>query len=82
MLLESNLGAKPTWLLGETGNLALEADPRIPPNQKKYGIMIQHKKCPLKHHLNENTHINIFVLKSFNLMAGQFNNYKNIGVEI
>ena len=26
---------KPTWLLRETGNSALEADPRIPPNQKK-----------------------------------------------
>ena len=24
-----------TWLLRETGNSALEADPRIPPNQKK-----------------------------------------------
>ena len=29
-----NLGVKPTWLLRETGNLALEADPRVPPNQK------------------------------------------------
>ena len=25
----------PTWLLRETGNLALKADPRISPNQKK-----------------------------------------------
>ena len=33
--VESNLGVKPTWLLRETGNSALEADPRIPPNQKK-----------------------------------------------
>ena len=26
-----SLGVKPTWLLRETGNSALEADPRIPP---------------------------------------------------
>ena len=26
---------KPTWLLGEKGNSALEADPSIPLNQKK-----------------------------------------------
>ena len=31
----SNLGVKPTWLFGETGNSALEADSRILPNQKK-----------------------------------------------
>ena len=35
MLLESNLVVKPTWLLRETGNSALEADPRTFPNQKK-----------------------------------------------
>ena len=35
MLLWSNLGVKPTWLLRETGNSALEADPRIPPNKQK-----------------------------------------------
>ena len=35
MLLLSNLGVKPTRLLRETGNSALETDPRIPPNQKK-----------------------------------------------
>ena len=35
MLLLSNKGIKPTWLLRETGNSALEADPRIPPNKKK-----------------------------------------------
>ena len=29
-----NLGVKPTWLLRETENSDLEADPRIPPNQK------------------------------------------------
>ena len=36
VLLYSNLGVKPTRLLRETGNSALEADPRIPPNQKKH----------------------------------------------
>ena len=36
-LLLSNLGVKPTWLLRETGNLPLEADPRIPPNQEWIG---------------------------------------------
>ena len=41
---KSNLGVKPTWLLRETGNWALEADPRISLNQKKY----------------ENTHNTIF----------------------
>ena len=35
MLLQGNQDVKPTWLLRETGNLALEADLRIPPNQKK-----------------------------------------------
>ena len=35
MLLYSNLGVKPSWLLRDMGNSALEADPRIPPNQKK-----------------------------------------------
>ena len=35
MLLQSNLGARPAGLLRETGNLAFEADPRIPPNPKK-----------------------------------------------
>ena len=35
MLLWSNLGVEPAWLLRETGNSALEADPRIPPNNKK-----------------------------------------------
>ena len=34
MLLWSHLGVKPTWLLRERGNSALDADPRIPPNQK------------------------------------------------
>ena len=34
VLLWSNLGLKPTWLLRETGNSALEADDRIHPNQK------------------------------------------------
>ena len=34
MLLQSNLGVEPKWLLRETGNSALEADPRVPPNQK------------------------------------------------
>ena len=43
VLLKSNLGVKPTWLLRETGNSAPEADPRIPPNQKKK------KKKKLKH---------------------------------
>ena len=33
LLLLCNLGVKPTWLLWEMGNSALEADPRIPPNQ-------------------------------------------------
>ena len=35
MLLWSNLGVKPAWLLGEMGNSALEADTRIPPNKNK-----------------------------------------------
>ena len=35
MLLWGNLGVKPTWLLRETGNSALEADLRILPDQKK-----------------------------------------------
>ena len=36
---------KPTWLLGETGNPALEADSRIPPNQKNaFG---QERNCSL-----------------------------------
>ena len=35
MLLWSNLGVRPTWLLGETGNSALEDDPRILPGKKK-----------------------------------------------
>ena len=34
VLLLSNLGVKPTWLLRETGNSAPEADPRIPPNKQ------------------------------------------------
>ena len=38
MLLLSKLGVKPAWLLGETGNSVLEADPRIPPNPKKKTI--------------------------------------------
>ena len=29
---------KPAWLLGEMGNSALEADPRVPPNQKKWVV--------------------------------------------
>ena len=41
VLLWNNLVIKPTLLLGEPGNSAFEADPRIPPNQKnikcKYG---------------------------------------------
>ena len=35
MLLESNQGVKPKWILRETGNFALEADPGIAANQKK-----------------------------------------------
>ena len=34
VLLLSNLGVKLTWLLRETGNSALEADPRFPPTKK------------------------------------------------
>ena len=33
--VEQPTGVKPTWLLGETGNSAPEADPRIPQNKKK-----------------------------------------------
>ena len=36
MLLLSNLDEKPTWLLSETGNSSLEADPMVPPNQNIY----------------------------------------------
>ena len=56
MLLWSNLGVKPTWLFGKTGNSAFQADHRIPPNQKdgkvfagvsgggERGTVFQHKK--------------------------------------
>ena len=47
VLLLSNLGVKPTWLLRETGNSALEAEPRIPPNQKNIFplAIFKEKKC-------------------------------------
>ena len=35
VLLQSSLGVKPTWLLREAGNSALEADPKIPLNNNK-----------------------------------------------
>ena len=33
--VEQSIGVRPTWLLGETGNSALDVDTRIPPNQRK-----------------------------------------------
>ena len=38
MLLQSNQGIEPTWLLRETGTSALEADPRVPPYKKKHAL--------------------------------------------
>ena len=42
MLLLSTQGVKPTGLLRETGNSDLEADPRVPPNQKNKALVSSH----------------------------------------
>ena len=42
------VGVKPTWLLRETGYSALEADPRISPNQKKTVFDREHTVCGSK----------------------------------
>ena len=47
VLLYSNLDIKPTWLLSETGNLAIKADPRVPQNQKK-SLLMRHAGCSIQ----------------------------------
>ena len=44
--MQSNRGAKPTWLLRETGHSGLEADPRVSPNQKKKLQKCERGKVP------------------------------------
>ena len=42
------LGVTPTWMLGETGNPALKADPRIPSNPKADLYVNLHKDLSLQ----------------------------------
>ena len=46
MLLWSNLGLKPTWLLRGMGNSAPEADPRITLDQKKNALKVYFAIAP------------------------------------
>ena len=65
----SNLGVKPTWLLKETGNSALEAEPRIPPNPKKY---------PTKYFSKTSS----FLVKYLNTILVHFGYFNNFNIFI